>query len=191
MSKQKISGPAMFMYAVIVITVITAAVCFSLYYTGKTENSAVLWWGIVAFMIVYHFWGRIIMGNVSKLFKINPSCWWFQEKSFEKGLYKFLRVKKWKGKALTYNPEAFSLKAHSLEEIAAVMTKSEVDHWINEIISLVSILFSLLWGEVWIFVTTAVFAMLFDAQFIVIQRFNRPRILRIIKRKNTVSKELI
>ena len=184
MSRRKISGPALFMYAVICITVLTATVCFLLYYSGKAENSAVLWAGIVSFMIVYHFWGRIIMGNVSKLLKINQNHWWFQEKSFEKPLYRFLRVKNWKGKALTYNPESFSLTAHSLNEVATVMTKSEVDHWINEAISLFSILFSLLWGELWIFVLTAVLAMIFDAQFIVIQRFNRPRILRIIQKQD-------
>ncbi|MBQ7985639.1 MAG: hypothetical protein IJ304_00020 [Clostridia bacterium] len=191
MSKQKISGPALFMYAVILITVITAAVCFGFYYSGASQSKTVLWVGIVAFMIVYHFWGRIIMGNVSKLFKINQDHWWFREKPFEKGLYKLLRVKKWKGKALTYNPEAFSLEKHTLSEIAAVMTKSEVDHWINEVISLVSILFSILWGELWIFVLTAIFAMIFDAQFIVIQRYNRPRILRIIKRQSRKTKELV
>ena len=64
------------------------------------------------------------------------------------------------------------------------MTKAELDHWVNEGISVLSILFSLLWGEVWIFVITAVFAMVFDAQFIVIQRFNRPRIIKILERKN-------
>lgn len=189
MSKQKKSGPALFMYAVIFITAITALVCFGFYYSGTSQSKAVLWAGIVAFMIVYHFWGRIIMGNVSKLFKINQDHWWFREKAFEKRLYKLLRVKKWKGKALTYNPEAFSLKNHTLLEIAAVMTKSEVDHWINEVISLLSILFSILWGELWIFVLTAVIAMIFDAQFIVIQRFNRPRILRILERQTRKAKE--
>jgi len=183
MKKRKISGPALFMYAVIFITVVTAVICFALYYGNKTESEAVLWVGIVAFMIVYHFWGRIIMGNVSKLFKINRNHWWFRERKFEKGLYKLFCVKKWKGRALTYNPDSFSLKEHSLDEIADVMTKSEVDHWINELISLSSVLFSLLWGELWIFALTAALAMLFDAQFIVIQRFNRPRILRILKKQ--------
>jgi len=185
MSKQKISGPALFMYIVILISVITSAICLFLHYSGKTETDSVLWAGIVAFMIVYHLWGRIIMGNVTKLFKYNYSSWWFQEKKFEKGFYQLLRVKKWKGKALTYNPEAFSLEKHTLEEIAQVMTKSEVDHWVNEVISLISILFSLIWGEVWIFILTAILAMIFDAQFIVIQRFNRPRILRILKIQNS------
>jgi len=189
--KQKPSGPAIFMYAVILVSVITSAVCFFIYYGGSAGNNVVLWVGIVAFMLVYHLWGRIIMGNVSKLFKINPNHPWFKEWQFEKKLYKLLLVKKWKGKALTYNPEAFSLEKHSLDEIALVMTKSEVDHWINEGISLFSILFSLLWGETWIFVLTAVLAMVFDAQFIVIQRFNRPRILRILKKQSLKKEEKI
>lgn len=189
MKKRKISGSALFMYIVIFVTLLTCAICFSLYYGGKTENGAVLWSGVTAFMIVYHFWGRIILGNVTKLFEINQNHWWFKEKKFEKGLYKLLSVEKWKDKALTYNPEAFSMKAHTLPEIAAVMTKSEVDHWVNEVISLVSILFSLVWGEAWIFAITAVFAMLFDAQFIIIQRYNRPRVLRLIEKKSLRAKK--
>lgn len=188
MSGHKISGPALFMYIVIFIAVITAAVCFGLYYGGGTQNGTVLWTGVTAFMLVYHLWGRIIMGNVTKLFKLNSDCWWFKEKKFEKGLYKLLAVKKWKDKALTYNPELFSLKNYSLEEIVAVMTKAEVDHWVNEVISLVSLLFALVWGELWIFAITAVAAMIFDAQFIAIQRYNRPRIQKILERQNCRAK---
>ena len=63
------------------------------------------------------------------------------------------------------------------------MTKSELDHWINEIISLSTILFSIPWGEFWIFFITALAAMIFDSQFIIIQRYNRPRILKILKKE--------
>lgn len=171
------------MYIVIALSLVTAAVCFYLWYGGRTQNNAVLWAGIVAFMLVYHLWGRIIMGNVTKLFAINRDHWWFRERSFEKKLYKLLRVKKWKGKALTYNPELFSLKNYTLDEIVDTMTKAETDHWVNEVISLTSILFSLLWGKTWIFVLTAIFAMLFDAQFIAIQRYNRPKLLRVIQKQ--------
>lgn len=187
MKKQKKSGPAIFMYAVIAITLITAAVCFGVYYSSTFESNVVLWSGIVAFMIMYHFWVRIIMGNISKLFKINRDHWWFKEKFFEKGLYKFLRVKKWKNKALTYNPESFSLKKHSLDEIADVMTKSELDHWLNELISLSSILFAIIWGELWIFFITAIAAMVFDAQFIIIQRYNRPKVQRILEKRRYLN----
>ena len=183
MKKHKISGPAMFMYSVIAVTVMTASACFGTYYSGRTQSGAVLWTGIVACMIVYHFWGRIIMGNVTKLFSINRNHWWFRERFFEEKLYRILRVKRWKGKALTYNPELFSLKSRSLDEIADSMTKAETDHWVNEVISLVSVLFSLLWGKFWLFLAVAVFAMIFDGQFIVIQRYNRPRLLRILEKE--------
>jgi len=184
MSKSKKSGPAIFMYCVIAITAITAIICFVLYYGNMCKSKVVLWTGITTFTIMYHFWVRIIMGNVSKLFEKHLSYkqWWFREKSFEKRLYKLLRVKSWKGKALTYNPESFSLKEHSLEEIANTMVKSEVDHWINEIISISTILFAIPWGQFWIFFVTAVAAMIFDSQFIIIQRYNRPRIIRILEK---------
>ena len=101
MSKNKKSGSAIFMYCTIAVTIITWVICFSLYYRNIYKNGVVLWTGIVAFMIMYHFWVRIIMGNVSKMFQkhINYNGWWFKERKFEKGLYKLLRVKKWKGKA--------------------------------------------------------------------------------------------
>ena len=187
MSKPKKSGPAIFMYCVIGITLITSIICFYLYYGNVYKTEMILWIGIIAFTIMYHFWVRIIMGNVSKLFKkyINYKQWWFKEKSFEKGLYKFLRVKEWKGKALTYNPESFSLKEHSLEEIANTMVKSEIDHWINEAISLSTLLFIIPWGRTWAFVISAIAAMIFDSQFIIIQRYNRPRILKVLEREET------
>jgi len=187
MVKTKISGPALFMYCVIGICLITSIVCFYMYYKVISTNYLVLLLGIVTFTIVYHFWVRLIMGNVSKLFKkhINYKQAFFKERKFEKGLYKFLRVKDWKGKALTYNPESFSLKEHSLEEIANTMTKSEVDHWINEIISFISILFSFIWPELfWAFLISAIVAMVFDSQFIIIQRYNRPRVMKILEKEN-------
>ena len=186
MKKAKKSGPAIFMYSVIVITAITAIVCFVLYYGNFNKNGAVLWTGITAFTIMYHFGVRIIMGNVSKLFKkhISYKQKWFKERKFEKKLYKILKVKNWKDKALTYNPESFSLENHSLDEIANTMAKSEVDHWINEAISVSTIFFSLIWGEFWIFLITALAAMIFDSQFIIIQRYNRPRIVKLIERKS-------
>ena len=184
-NKAKKSGPAIFMYCVIAITLITSIICFVLYYSNIHRNTVIIWTGIVAFTIMYHLWVRIIMGNVSKLFKkhINYNKKWFKERKFEKGLYKLLRVKEWKGKALTYNPELYSLKDNSLEEIANTMCKSEVDHWINEVILLSTLLFAIPWGEFWIFFITAFAAMIFDSQFIVIQRYNRPRVLKSIERK--------
>ena len=190
MAKTKKSGPAIFMYCVIAICLIISIICFILYYRNIYKNEIILLIGIVTFTIMYHFWVRIIMGNVSKLFKkhINYKQAFFQEKKFEKGLYNFLCVKEWKGKALTYNPEAFSLKDNSLEEIANTMIKSEVDHWINELISVTTIFFSVIWPNLfWAFLISAIVAMIFDSQFIIIQRYNRPRVIKILEKKEKNS----
>jgi len=190
MSKHKPSGSAIFMYCVIAVAVVITITSFVLYYGNIYRHNVILWTGVTAFTIMYHFWGRIIMGNVTKLFKIDYRHWWFKERCFENKLYKVLKVKKWKDKALTYNPELFSLRDYSLEDIANTMSKAETDHWINEIISLTTLFFALIWGEFWIFAITAVLAMLFDGQFIVIQRFNRPRVLKAIERESKKKKLL-
>ena len=183
MPKAKKSGSAVFMYFTIGLMLVICAVCFILYYADIFKSEVVLWVGVTSFTIMYHFWLRIIMGNVTKLFGIRHSQRWFRERPFEKRLYRLLRVRRWKEKVLTYDPDAFSQEKHSLEEIANTMAKAETDHWINELISLSTLLFSLIWGEFWIFLITAVVAMIFDAQFIVVQRYNRPTVLRVIEKR--------
>ena len=188
------SGPAKFMYSVIALTLIFSIICFYLYYSGVYAENWVLIFGVVVFTIMYHFWVRIIMGNVSKLFKkyINYKHWWFKERKFEKKLYKILRVKEWKGKALTYNPEQFDLKENSLETIANTMAKSEVDHWMNEAISVSTMFFGFIWKQLWsAFIISAIVAMIFDSQFIIIQRYNRPRVMRILEKENKKLKQNI
>ena len=181
MSKAKKSGSAVFMDIVIYICLAVAVVCFVLYYTKLVPHGAILWTGVTTFTILYHFWGRILLGKWTTLWHIRYDHPWFKERKFEMSLYKFLRVRKWKEKVLTYDPAAFSVEHHTMEEIANTMSKAETDHWINELLSLTTLLFGLIWGEFWIFLATAILAMLFDAQFIVVQRYNRPKVLRAIE----------
>lgn len=187
MTKAKKSGPAIFMYCVIALGVLVFGVCFSLYYSNVSKNGIVLWTGITAFTIIYHFWGRLILGNITKLFPIHYSQMWFREHQFEKKLYKLLRVQKWKDKVLTYNPELFDMKTRSLDDVAITMAKVEVDHWVNELLSLTTLLFPLLWGNWWLFVIQAVVAMAFDGQFIIVQRFNRPKAIRVLKHRAKIN----
>ena len=181
-TKSKPSGPAVFMYCVIAITAVIALTVFILHYSKIYSNPALFWTGVTCFTIMYHLWMRIILGNVSKLFTIDYRKWWFKEKHFEKTIYKTLKVKNWKNKALTYNPELYSVKNRSLEEIANTTAKSETDHWINVAISLSTLLFALIWGQFWVFMITAILAILFDSQFIIIQRYNRPRLIKLIQK---------
>lgn len=180
MNNKKLSGPAIFMYGTIIFTALLAAVCFALYYSNTCGNGGVLWTGIVSFMILYHFGLRILMGEITKLFKINYSHPWFKRRFFEPALYRLLHVRKWKDKVLTFDPESFDFQNRTLHQLATTMAKSELDHWINELISVTSILFCALWGYPYLFAGTAVLAMLFDAQFIVVQRYNRPIVLKLM-----------
>ena len=110
MSKPKKSGAAIFMYCVIAVCLVITATCFSLYYGNIIHNDILFWTGITCFTIMYHLWMRIIMGNVSKLFKVNYTQWWFKEKSFEKKIHKILRTKNGKIKHLHITQNNFLLK---------------------------------------------------------------------------------
>ncbi len=192
MTKQKLSGPAIFMYSVMALTAIVAAVCFVIYYAGIFKGGVVLWTGIVSFMILYHFGLRIFMGEVTKRFAVDYNHGWFRERPFERSLYRLLNVRKWKDKVLTFDPASFDFRNRTLHQLATTMAKSELDHWINEIISVISIFFTLIWGCFPAFFITAVAAMLFDAQFILVQRYNRPIVLRLMtrrERKESAAKE--
>ena len=123
------------------------------------------------------------MGEISKLWHISYKHPWFRPRRFEKKLYGFLRVREWRDKVLTFNPDEFLMAKRTLPEIADTMAKAETDHWVNEIISVTAIFFCLLWGMFPIFLITSIAAMLFDAQFILVQRFNRPKIVRLIEAK--------
>ena len=190
MKNDKKSGPALVIDIIIIVSTILSALCFVLYYGNIFTKTPVLWAGICTFVIFYQMFLRIFMGKITKHIKINRQSFWFKEKPFEKKLYGILRVRKWKDKVSTYDPDAFSREKHSWDEIASAMTKAELDHWINEIISLFGMSFSLIWGKPFLFITVSLFAMLFDAQYIVLQRFHRPKAEKIIKaEKRKLHKE--
>lgn len=180
MKNNKKSEPALVIDIIITASGVISALCFMLYYGNILAKTPVLWIGIAAFVIFYQLFFRIFMGKITKHIKINRQSFWFKEKPFEKKLYRFLRVRTWKDKVSTYDPDAFSREKHGWDEIASAMTKAELDHWINELISLFGMSFSLLWGKSYLFITVSLAAMLFDAQYIVLQRFHRPKAEKII-----------
>ncbi len=188
MKKTKLSGPAVFMYSVIVLTAVLSATCLFVHYSGTFENEVVQWTGIVSFMILYHFGSRIFMGNVTKLWNIDYRHGFFKQRAFEKKLYKLLGIRKWKDKVLTFDPESFDFKNRTLEQLATTMAKSETDHWINEIISVISIFFTFIFGCFPAFFISAIAAMIFDAQFIIVQRYNRPIVIKLMKLREKKQK---
>ena len=189
MKKPKKSGAALLIDIIIEICTILFVFCFIVYYTGYFKNDVVLYTGVTAFTIVYQLGLRLLFGVLTNSFKdkLTTKQFLFKERKFEKKLYATLKVKKWKKRALTYDPEAFNLRKNTKKQVLQTMLKSELDHWINELISLSTLAFALIWGEFGIFLVTCILAMLFDAQFILIQRFNRPRVERLIEKENKIK----
>ena len=135
--------------------------------------------------VFYHFAIRLVVGYVVNARYHNQMDYtkkWFTERVFERKLYKMIRVKKWKKWFPTFNPQDFDLKRRSVTEIVQVTCQSEVVHEVNMILSFVPIVFSIWFGSVGVFLLTSCAAFFFDGIFVIIQRYNRPRLIRLIKK---------
>ena len=132
----------------------------------------------------YHFAMRLVVGAIVPCCVHNPmKRRWFVQKSFEPRLYDQLQVKQWKDHMPTYDPAAFSLRNNSLEQIVLNSCVSEAVHEVIVLFSFLPILFTFLWGALPVFLITSMLAAAFDGCFIVMQRYNRPRLLRILAKK--------
>ena len=134
--------------------------------------------------ISYHFCVRIFVGFAYDRVMNNKADYsraWFQVCDTENRIYRFLKVKKWKHKMPTYDPDVFSPEKHTWDEIAQAMCQSELVHETNVVLSFVPIIWTIWWGSLWVFIITSICAAAFDMIFVIMQRYNRPRILRLAK----------
>ena len=157
--------------------------CAMLYGNMKTE--AMLAWTITLGTASYHIIMRLLVGFViDSLFHnhVDYRLRRFQVSAAEQKLYEKLNVKRWKGKLGTYDPDCFDCQIHSWDEIAQATCQAELVHeWII-VFSFVPIFAAIWFGEWPVFVITSFFAACVDAMFVMIQRYNRPRILKLIEK---------
>ncbi len=135
--------------------------------------------------IFYHFIIRLMIGMIidAKMHnKADCQRKRYQVSEFEMKLYRKMQVKKWKNKMPTYSADTFDISKHSWDEIAQASCQSEVVHEINAVFSFLPIIASVWFGDFWVFFFTSVLGAVFDLMFVIMQRFNRTRILK-IKRK--------
>lgn len=134
--------------------------------------------------ITYHFVMRLLIGWLVMIFMKNKADYtkqWYQLHPWEKTLYKKIKIKKWKNKMPTYRPEDFSPKEHTWHEIAQTMCQSEVGHELIIGFSFLPIIASKWFGAFGVFMITSVISAGFDLIFVMMQRYNRDRIRRLIK----------
>ena len=134
--------------------------------------------------ITYHFVMRLWIGWLVRILmrnKTNYTRQWYQLHSWERTFYKKIKIKKWKNKMPTYRPEDFSPKVHTWHEITQTMCQSEVGHeWII-VFSFLPVFASRWFGAFWVFMITSICSAVFDLLFVMMQRYNRDRIMKMIK----------
>lgn len=158
-------------------------VCGVVYYL--TRNAILFSLTITLGTCFYHFAVRLVVGHgIDAIFhnKMDYDKWWFRERKFEPRLYKLLGVKKWKKHLPTYNAEYYDLKKHTVEEVIQVTCQSEVVHEVNMVLSFVPVLFTIWFGSLAAFLITSCLAFCFDGIFVIVQRYNRPRLRRLLRR---------
>ena len=134
----------------------------------------------------YHFLMRLIVGyGIDAVYhnRMNYHKKWFQPRKWEKEFYKKLKVKTWKDKMPTYDADTFSFEIHSMEEIVMAMCQSEVVHEIIVVLSFVPLLLAIKVGTFKVFLVTSILAAGFDMMFVIMQRYNRPRIVKLIEKE--------
>ncbi len=170
---------------------LTTAFCFKiaifttiLYHFSNSEIYITL--AITFGTITYHLGMRLLVGllyNIGMKNRANYTKKWYQIHSWESRLYQFLKVKKWKAKMPTYKPDTFSNKKHTWDEIAQVMCQSELVHETNIVFSFVPLVASVRFGAFSVFLITSICSAVFDLMFVIMQRYNRSRIVKMVLRE--------
>lgn len=164
----------------LISTLLTVAF-IGLYQAYEVSISFAITFGTIA----YHLCMRLLVGEIYDRIlhnRVDYNRRWFQVGSTEKKLYKLLRVKSWKTSMPTYDPSVFDPKLHTWDEIAQATCQSELVHETNAVLSFLPILAAIWFGDLTVFLITSVLAACYDLLFVILQRFNRPRIVKLIKR---------
>ena len=166
-----------------------ATIVFALLY-GCFPQDSLLSVAISTGTTCYHFVMRLAVGwTVPKLMRQPRHHKWFRQRDFEPKLYKILRVKQWKDHMPTYAPASFSLQKNTLEQIVNNCCVSEAVHEVIICLSFIPLICAVWWGVFPVFLITSVLAAAFDCSFVIIQRYNRPRLARILEKKGAKVRE--
>lgn len=137
--------------------------------------------------ISYHLVMRLIVGTVFQLIMHNEADLnkrWYRVGKRELAIYDKINVKKWKKRMPTYDNSAFDPKKHSWDEIAQAMCQAELVHEVIIMMSFLPVIEGIWFGDYLIFVITSVLAAGCDLIFVMMQRYNRQRIMKLMKRRS-------
>ena len=164
------------------ISVITLLLAICFYFLYQITMSRIWIPFAVTFgTTAYHFMIRLLVGVVVDKIMQNKADYrkrWYKVSDFEMKLYQKMKVKKWKNHMPTFNPDIFDISKHSWEEIIQATCQSEIVHEIDVIFSFFPVAASIWFDSFWVFLITSIGGAVFDFMFVIMQRFNRRRILK-------------
>lgn len=156
-----------------------------------TEIGVFLSLAITAGTVCYHMGMRLWVGKTVHAVMKNRADYtksWYQPRAFEEKLYKALHVHAWKDKMPTYQPELFQVQNRDFDRLCQVMCQAEVVHECIVPLSFLPLLAAIPFGSFPVFMITSVLSALFDMLFVILQRYNRPRLVMLAERQKQRSK---
>ena len=168
---------------------LAGTVILSLLYRN-TQQEALLSLAITFGTISYHIIMRLLVGlayHVGMRNKADYRKRWYRVGRREMAVYEALHVKRWKAKMPTFDGALFDPRAHTWDEIAQATCQAELVHETIAVLSFLPIAAGVRFGVYPVFIITSVLAAAFDMLFVVMQRYNRQRILKLLQREKTTK----
>ena len=143
---------------------------------------------ISVLVILYHFLYRILIGELVSAIDskkdINYNSILLHEFNFEEKLYDVLKVKYWKNRMVTAKPYQFNIHDRSFTELLKSMIIAEKVHIICFFFSYLPILLTFKHATssttASAIILTSFIASLIDLSYVIIQRYNIPRLLKLM-----------
>ena len=152
-----------------------------------TSSGILLPLAITSGTIAYHFVMRLMVGLAFHATMRNKADYrkrWYQVSKREMAVYEKLKVKQWKRRMPTYDPALFDPRLHTWEEIVQAMCQAELVHETIAVLSFLPILACIWFGEYPVFIVTSVLSAACDMVFVIMQRYNRQRVTKLLNRKS-------
>ena len=151
-----------------------------------TGSGVLLSLAITCGTVAYHLVMRLLVGQAFAAVMRNRADLgrrWYRVGAREMAVYEALRVKRWKRRLPTYDPSLFDPRIHSWTEIAQAMCQAELVHETIVVGSFLPIVGGVWFGAYPVFVITSVLAAAVDLLFVMVQRYNRQRIMALLARE--------
>ena len=140
----------------------------------------------------YHLLMRLAVGYIIPKvtnYNFDYRSRWFLPRQWESGFYRKINVRGWKGKIPTYAPIQFSLRENTLHRVIQNTCGAEIVHEVIMVLSFLPLLVIPVFGAWPVFLITSVCAALYDSIFVMAQRYNRPRLVRIYEKQEAQAHE--